>query len=138
VWTEVVGREWWGPLRWQGPIQISIQARPLSIQYYETIPLYIELRADDAAINCIPYGGNAIRWQTLGTSSCDSLWVHSEPINFAIEPGSEYWVQATGFARLDNDGRWVASSPYVRCIWIRPARVAVVSRSWSLVRALYR
>lgn len=139
MWSEVVGRVWWGPLTWQGPIRISIQARPLSVERYETLPLYFELRSDDdSARNCIPLGGNAIRWQTFGVDSCDSLWVHSPPIDLAVEPGTKYWVQATGFARLENDGRWTASSPYIRCIWIRRATDAVASWSWSRVKALYR
>ena len=137
IWTEVPGRAWWGPLTWQGPIQISIQARPVA--RLEPMPLYFELRLDsDSARNCIPYSGGAIRWETLGTSSCDSLWVHSEPINVPLEPGTRYWVQSNGFSKVDGEGNLVASSPYVRCIWIRRAPVAVASWSWSRVKALYR
>lgn len=33
-WTEIVGRAWWGPLTWQGPIRISMQARPLPVERY--------------------------------------------------------------------------------------------------------
>ncbi len=137
LFAEIVGRAWWGPLTWQGPIQISIQARPVAL--LETIPLYIELRPDDdTARNCIPIGGNAIRWQTLGVGgSCDSLWVHSDPIDVPLEQGTRYWVQATGFWVMDGRNP-VASSPFVRCIWIRRATDAVVSWSWSRVKALYR
>lgn len=69
VWTQIVGRAWWGPLTWQGPIQISIQARHLVAELYETIPLYIDLRTDTRAGDCVSQVGGVLRWQTLGSQA---------------------------------------------------------------------
>jgi hypothetical protein len=136
-WDEVGGRQWYGPLRWEGPIVIRIEARPLPRSLVPiTLPLYVELRGPEGARECRSEGGNAV-WWTYGTSSCDSLWVESGTISTAYPVGAEYWLSLSAFRSADHLGRY-ASSPFVRCIELRRAQVAVQSLTWGRVKQIYQ
>jgi len=66
------------------------------------------------------------------------LWVESGIIETAFETGTEYWLSLSGYARYDGAGNRVASSPYVRCIELRRAKVGVQSFTWSKVKTLFK
>ena len=136
-WDEVVGRQWYGPLRWEGPIKVRIEARPLPHQLVPTtLPLYVELRSPDGARDCRSDTGTTV-WWTEGTSSCDSLWVESGVINTAFPVGFEYWLSLSAFISSDSLGLR-ASSPFVRCVELRRAQVAVQPVTWGRVKQLYQ
>jgi hypothetical protein len=134
IWISSRGRSWIGPLRYVGPIEVSIQARPW--QGRETLPLYIQTRSDSWAAECKSLDGT-LYWQTYGTLSCDpdSMWITFPPTELAIPLGTIYWVQLVGFRRLLPTE---AVSPFWRCLRVRATPTAVVAHDWGRVKALYR
>lgn len=135
LWTSSWGRSWYGPLRNTGPIEISIEARPPT--GYEPLPLFVEIRADQRAAQCISDIGAPTRL-TYGTTSChpDSLWVRLPQFDLSWMPtDATYWVQVVGFL-LVTPARM--SSPYVGCIRVRAFPSSVISSSWGHIKGLYR
>lgn len=135
LWASAWGRSWYGPLRNIGPIEVSIEARPPAT--YEPLPLFVEIRADQRAAQCISDIGAPTRL-TYGTMSChpDSLWVTLPQYDLSWMPhDATYWVQVVGFL-LVTPSRM--SSPYVGCIRVKAFPSAVISSSWGQIKSLFR
>lgn len=138
-WESWEGAHWWGPLRYIGPIQISVEARPWSAPTRQ-LPLYFLVRNDAGAGRCEYRTGNLI-WETYGTLRCDSLWVDSPAIVLPnIAMGSEYWIQTLALTQFGPDPTSVddAYSAFRRCIRVRPITTAVDSKTWGQIKVLYR
>lgn len=137
-WVGSVGRQWYGPLRAAGTIQVSVQARPFEGDII-TLPLFIELRMDLGPLDdCRSISGNLV-WETRGSSNCDSTWVTSPPIDLThlLGDGTTYWVQLEGFATWDSQLRISAASPGTACVRVTSVGTSVVATTWSHVRKLY-
>jgi hypothetical protein len=139
-WESWGGARSWGPLTYVGPIQISVEARPLPSAGRQ-LPLYFLVRNDPGAAQCEYRTGNLI-WETQGTLRCDSLWVTSQPIIlYNIPVGTEYWIQTLAlneFGPIPESSADDAFSAFRRCIRVQPAPVGVVPTSWSRIKTLYR
>jgi hypothetical protein len=133
-WNSPWGRAWVGPIRYVGPIEVSVQARP---SHGEVLPLFVGLRFDPGAGQCRSFSAGPT-WQTYGTSSCDpgSLWITFPRAELTSVPlDTTYWVQVEGFLTVQPVR---ASSPYWRCIRVRAYPDALVAKTWGHVKALYR
>lgn len=131
------GRAWVGPIRYVGPLEVSIQARPGLFD--EILPLIVQIRTDRGAAQCRSDTGGP-SWWTYGTTGChpDSLWATFPRVELVGIPiDTLYWVQVEGFLTLGQDGR-VYASPYWRCIRVRAFPTMVSTSSWGHVKALYR
>ncbi len=143
-WLTSNGRNWWGPLRCVGPIQIAIQARPLGPPV-ETLPLYVEIRGGEATPTCEQMPGKLV-WQTYGTSSCDadSMWVVSPVIDLLgmnAPLNGTYWIQLVGFERLGPNPpnpEGSAASPFRGCLRVTSLLTGVREVSWGSMKTLYR
>src|SRR5262249_21288155 len=51
-WTDAWDRSWYGPLRYVGPIEVAVQARPWGPPE-QPLPLFIGIRRDPRAVQCI-------------------------------------------------------------------------------------
>lgn len=134
-WTSAWGRNWFGPLRYVGPVEVSIQARPW-LPPEQTLPLYIEIRADNSA-SCVSRSG-ALFWQTSGTRSCDvdSTWIRFPRTTLPLALGREYWIQLSGFYQALPIQ---LSSPFWGCLRVQAFPIdAVVARSWGTVKHFYQ
>jgi hypothetical protein len=134
-WWENWCRTWYGPLRYVGPIEVAVQARPWP--GHEPLPLFVQIRRDQGAAQCRSDAGGPT-WSTYGTESCnpDSLWSvlpRTTLINTPIN--TTYYVQLIGFLIVSPVR---ASSPFVACIRVTSYPTEVTSRSWGQVKALYR
>jgi hypothetical protein len=135
TWTSAWGRSWFGPLRYVGPVEVSIQARP-EWPAEQTLPLYIEIRADSNA-GCVSRSGGLF-WQTYGTVSCepDSTWIRFPRTTLPLDVGREYWVQLFGLYQAQPV---VLSSPYWRCLRVQAFPVnGVAMKNWGTIKALYK
>ena len=132
VWSSAWGRSWYGPLKYVGPIEIAIQARPWPLAP-ETMPLYVEIRVDEWAAQCRSFTGGIVR-SIYGTNSCepDSLWTALPRRALPIPINTTYWVQLIGF--LGPQG----SSPFVACLRVDATPSSVMTSSWGSVKRLYR
>jgi hypothetical protein len=70
-----VGREWWGPLLYTGPIQVSLQIAPFPFPGNVRAPLLLQVRTDADAAECRTAAGTLL-WSTYSEGGCppDSLW----------------------------------------------------------------
>ena len=133
IWVSAWGRNWFGPLRYEGPIEVSIQARQPS--GYEPLPLLLQIRTDQGAGQCRSDEG-VIYWQTFGSQSCvaDSMWITFPPTHLLLPLGATYWVQMVGLIQAQPTR---GSSPFWRCLQVRSSS-GVSAGSWGQVKALYR
>jgi len=131
IWSSAWGRSWYGPLKYVGPIEIAIQARPWPSA--QPLPLYVEIRVDGWAAQCRSLSGGITR-SIYGTSSCDpdSLWTALPRRELPIPINTTYWVQLEGF--LGPQG----SSPFVACLRVSATPSSVATRTWGSVKSLYR
>jgi len=132
LWSSAWGRSWYGPLKYVGPIEIAIQARPWPVAT-ETLPLYVEIRVDGWAAECRSLSGGITR-AIYGANSCepDSLWTTLPRRELPIRINTTYWVQLVGF--LGPQG----SSPFVACLRVNATPSPVLARTWSSVKRLYQ
>ena len=133
-WTAAWERSWYGPLRYVGPIEVAVQARRWPEQ---PLPLFVEIRTDPRAAQCISDAGGPT-WATYGTASCnpDSLWSAMPRTALELPLDATYWVQLSGYYVINYPTR--ASSPFVACVRVRSYPTAVLPSTWGQIKRLYR
>ena len=134
-----VGREWWGPLRYTGPIQVSLQIAPFLLPGDVRAPLLLQVRTDADAAECRTAAGTLL-WSTYAEGSCppDSLWETSPLFDLAtlVGLGNPYWIQVEGTGNAGHDGH--RGSPLLACLRVRAFPIAVTATHWGTVKSLYK
>jgi len=142
LWSSAWGRSWYGPLRYVGPIEVAVQARPWVLvdsipgPRYEPLPLLVEIRTDPRAAQCQSDVGGMSR-STFGTTSCDpdSLWTVFPITELPLPLNSEYWIQTLGLLVLYPER---ASSPFVGCVRVTAFPSSIAEATWGRVKRLYQ
>ena len=140
LWTQLAGRELYGPLTCIGQVRIGLEARPPGQGDIE-LPLHVGYRTGASASQCFWSPATHI-WNLVGVTTCDqdSMWVWSPLIDLhrLIPIGTEYWIQLEGFGGYDPWLRRV-SSPFIRCLRVEAFPINSIEKTtWTLVRQLYR
>jgi hypothetical protein len=134
-WTLYMGRVAWWPLRYVGPIMISVDSR----RGYEPqgLPLYVE---------CVPLathppglgycdGVGTVIMRVRGHTECDAVETGGPfDLSYMLSPGDLYVIRAYFLSDLER----VTHSPYFRSIRVEPAPMAIEPATWGMVKGLYR
>src|SRR5262245_11559464 len=123
----------WLALRYMGPIKIEIEAREVPGTRF---PLFVEVvplaPGDDGRDACEQLGLVVMR--AYGRTRCEEWESEIVDLGFHVPIGGSYSVRLRFFG--DSDAEF--QSAYFGCIRVTPVTTAVVARTWTTARQLYR
>ena len=126
------GRVAWGPLLYQGPVTIAVDAMRTPKSRF---PIYIEivpLEAPGIAYCDVP---GMVVMVVSGRSGCEPQPETLGPVSLPLSVGQQYMVRAQFFGDPRGD-----YNTFLRCIRVTssPLRTVVSEKSWSVTKALFR